>query len=83
MGFYLPPTLARGEGIPTLPDCINIVFGEMVSKCVMGSQEQGKGGAGLGMRNVKRLPTERDVGLGVVEGRARFLMGGRRIDGLV
>lgn len=83
MGFYLPPTLPRGGGVPSKTDCVEKVFGEMVQTCVLapikGGGGEGKEVGGLGMRNVKKLPDERDVGRGVVEGLPRFLMGGRII----
>lgn len=75
MGFYLPPSLPRGAGVPTKQECIETVFGDMVSECLLGGRTE-KGSSGLGMRNVRLLPTRGDVGLGVVEGKGRFLMGG-------
>lgn len=47
----------------------------MVSKCLLGWKGE-KGGAGLGMRNIRILPSKKDVGMGVVAGKGRFLMGG-------
>ena len=86
MGFYLPPSLPRGAGVPTKQECIETVFGDMVTKCLLGGRTEKGGGkagaaAGLGMRNVRSLPTRGDVGLGVVEGKARFLMGGSVLGG--
>lgn len=85
MGFYLPPSLPRGAGVPTKQECIETVFGDMVSECLLGRTEKGGGkagaAAGLGMRNVRLLPTRGDVGLGVVEGKGRFLMGGSVLGG--
>lgn len=78
MGFYLPPTLRRGEGVPDKKQCREEVFGEMVERCVLnrkGSEEV----SAVGARNVKVLPGEGSTGEGLAEGRGRFLMAAGRL----
>ncbi|KAL9007736.1 MAG: hypothetical protein Q9173_007061, partial [Seirophora scorigena] len=63
MGFFLPPTLARGAGVPTKAKCVEELFGPMVHECAV------KGQGMAGMRNVKVLPGKGSVGRAVVESR--------------
>ncbi|KAL8780587.1 MAG: hypothetical protein Q9213_006407 [Squamulea squamosa] len=77
MGFYLPPTLRRGEGLPTKDECVENIFTEMVQKCLVGVK--GGQGAGVAMSNVKTLPDGRNVGRGIEDTKARFLMGAQVI----
>ncbi|KAI4198176.1 MAG: hypothetical protein LQ350_005463 [Teloschistes chrysophthalmus] len=71
-GYYLPPTLGRGEGVPSKKDCVEKVYGGLMHCAV-----KGQGGG----RNVVALPGERGVGNSERggEGRGRFLLLGERV----
>lgn len=73
MGFFLPLTLQRGEDVPSLTQCREVIFGQMVSKCVV------EGKKDVGWRNVRVLPSSESTGEGVVADRGRYLMARERI----
>lgn len=74
MGYFLPRTLGRGDGVPTKELCKEELFGAMVERCVV--KEKGK----MGMRNVKVLPGRGSTGQAFVQGRGMFLMGAEVVE---